>query len=258
MDCVFSTWMTAAPEGFDDGHLDAIDRLSPVLALAVKTAALSGIARTLVHTYLGRGAGERVMRGKIARGVAERIEAVLWYSDLRGFTAITDTAASDQVIPLLNAYADPVVSAVHAHGGDVIKFMGDGVLALFVADNPAQSGAAALAAARAARHGVAEVDARRRAEGLITSDLYLALHSGPVFFGNVGSDDRLDFTVIGPAVNEVARIAAMCRSVDRPVLLSSDFVAIVDPDRRLVASVGRFALRGIGRTQDLYTLADDG
>jgi adenylate cyclase len=257
MDCVYSSWMTDATEGFDAAHLAAIDALSPALSLALKTAALSGIARTLVHTYLGRGAGERVMRGRIVRGVAEKIDAVLWYSDLRGFTAITDTAAPDQVIPLLNAYADPVVSAVHAHGGDVIKFMGDGVLALFVADEPRAAGLAALAAAEDARRGVAKVDAERRAAGMIRSDLYLALHAGPVFFGNIGSDERLDFTAIGPTVNEVARIAAMCRSVDRPLLLSSTFVDMVDPERARVASVGRFALRGIGRAQDLYTLMDD-
>lgn len=256
-DCVYVSWMTAAPDGFGDADVALLGELTTVLALALKTVALGGIARTLVQTYLGRGAGERVMGGRIVRGVAEKIDAVLWFSDLRGFTAITDAASPEQVMPMLNAYADPVVSAVHAHGGDVIKFIGDGVLALFLADAPRQAGLAALAAARDARRGVAAVDARRRAAGEIVCELYLALHAGPVFFGNIGSDDRLDFTAIGPAVNEVARIAAMCRSVDQTLLMSSSFADMVDPARRQVASVGRFALRGVGRAQDLYTLFED-
>jgi adenylate cyclase len=173
------------------------------------------MTRTL-KTYLGRDAGQRVLSGRIVRGIAERIDAVVWFSDLRGFTRITDTAP-EQVIPLLNDYSDVIVSAIHEHGGDVLKLIGDGTLAIFTAKERAHACGAALSAAFASREGVAELNRRRATDGKPITDMYLGLHVGEVFYGNVGSRERLDFTVIGPAVNEASRIAAMCRSVDQPV-----------------------------------------
>jgi adenylate cyclase len=254
MDCVYSSWTTDAPGGFQDHEVRAIERASPFLALAVKAAGLAEIARTLVETYLGRDAGRRVLTGRIVRGLADRIHAVLWFSDLRDYTRISDMAEPEQIIPLLNDYADLVVTAIHRQGGDVLKFVGDGVLALFTQDAQAAACAAAVAAAQAARGGIVGLNARRHAEGLPTTDFRLGLHLGPVFYGNIGSPDRLDFTVVGPAVNEVSRIAAMCRALDQPVLLSSAFATTLDPERRRFASVGRYALRGVARPQELFTL----
>lgn len=254
MDCIYSHWATDRPEGFEERHIAALARLMPSLALATKCASLARIASTLVETYLGRDAGRLVLSGRIARGVADRIDTVLWFSDLRGYTKITDTAAPEQIIPLLNDYADAIVSAIHEQGGDVLKLIGDGVLAFFRAEDRGQGCRAAIHAATAAARHIAALNERRAAESLPTTQIYLGLHVGEVFFGNIGSEDRLDFTVVGPAVNEVSRIAAMCRSVDQPVLVSSAFAAALgDAGPRLV-SVGRYALRGVGRSQELFTL----
>jgi adenylate cyclase len=252
MDCVYSSWATTRPEGFTDAHIAAFARVVPTLALAFKSVALARMTRTLMQTYLGRDAGRRVLSGRIMRGVADRIDAVIWFSDLRGFTRITDSAP-EQVIPLLNDYADVIVSAIHAQGGDVLKLIGDGILAVFAAADRAHACAAALAAATAARSEVAALNARRVRDGLPVTDMYLGLHVGEVFYGNVGSTERLDFTVVGPAVNETSRIAAMCRSVEQPVLVSKAF-ANVDGMRGRLVSVGRYALRGVSQPQELFTL----
>ena len=138
MDCVYSSWVTDAPGGFCDADLLGLQYLMPFLALAVKSAALGRIAENLVETYLGRDAGRRVLKGGITRGVAERIDAVLWFSDLRGFTRITDTAP-ELVIPMLDDYFDAIVSAIYERGGDVLKLIGDGVLAIFTAEDRRQA-----------------------------------------------------------------------------------------------------------------------
>jgi adenylate cyclase len=252
MDCVYSSWMTTHAEGFADAHIAALTRVVPNLALAFKAVALARMTGTLMETYLGRDAGRRVLSGRIMRGVTERIDAVIWFSDLRGFTRITDSAP-EEIIPLLNDYADVIVSAIHAQGGDVLKLIGDGILAIFTAADRASACAAALAAATAARNDVAALNVRRARDGVPMTDMYLGLHVGEVFYGNVGSTERLDFTVVGPAVNEVSRIAAMCRSVEQPLLVSEAFANVEGMRRRLV-SVGRYALRGVAQPQELFTL----
>jgi adenylate cyclase len=256
MDAVYSSWATRAPDGFTDGQIAALERIAPYLALAIKSVSLARTTATLMETYLGRDAGQRVLGGRIMRGMAEKIDAVVWFSDLRGFTRITDTVP-EQVIPLLNEYADVIVSAIHEHGGDVLKLIGDGTLAIFTAADRMAACSAALSGAIAARRGVAALKQRRAGEGKPVTDMYLGLHVGKVFYGNVGSRERLDFTVIGPAVNEASRIAAMCRSVDQPVLISAAFADVGDIRRRLV-SVGRYALRGVSHPQELFTLDPDG
>jgi adenylate cyclase len=252
MDCIYSSWVTARAGGFTDADIAALKRVVPTLALAFKAAALARMTGTLMETYLGRDAGRRVLSGRIMRGVAERIDAVIWFSDLRGFTRITDSAP-EQVIPLLNDYADVIVSAIHTQGGDVLKLIGDGILAIFTAADRARACAATLAAATSARSEIAALNARRARDGLPVTDVYLGLHVGEVFYGNVGSTERLDFTVVGPAVNETSRIAAMCRSVEQPVLVSETF-ANVDGMRSRLVSVGRYALRGVAQPQELFTL----
>ncbi len=254
MDCVYSSWATDAAAGFDPGAISALQRLAPFLNLAIKSAALARMAATLAETYLGRDAGRQVMSGRIARGVADKINAVLWYSDLRGFTQITDTAPPEQIVPLLNDYADVVVSAVHGHSGDVLKLIGDGTLAIFTGEDRAKACIAGLAAAARVRKDVVGLNRSRAEAGLPTTQIYLALHVGDVFYGNVGGKDRLDFTVIGPAVNEVSRILAMSRSVEQDVLVSASFAdAVGDEVRGRLVSVGRYALRGVTQPQELFT-----
>jgi len=252
MDGVYSSWATRAPDGFSDGQIAALQRIAPYLALAIKSVSLARMTGTLMETYLGRDAGQRVLGGRIVRGIAERIDAVVWFSDLRGFTRVTDTAP-EQAIPLLNDYCDAIVSAIHEHGGDVLKLIGDGTLAIFTAEDRTHACGAALSGAIAARGRIDELNRRRAADGKPITDMYLGLHVGEVFYGNVGSRERLDFTVIGPAVNEASRIAAMCRSVDQPVLMSSAFADVGEIKRRLI-SVGRYALRGVAHPKELFTL----
>jgi adenylate cyclase len=258
MDAVYSIWTSDVAVGFSENDIDTLQRLVSPLAAALKCRSLARIAATLVETYLGRDAGRRVLSGRIERGIAERISAVLWFSDLRGFTRITDTAAPDQIIPLLNDYSEVVISAIHAAGGDVLKLIGDGTLAIFHDNDIGAASHAALGAALAVRQGIAALNTRRSKSGLPVTEVYLGLHVGEVFYGNIGSLDRLDFTVVGPAVNEVNRIAAMCRTVERDVLLSAALVAVARPeDRRRLVSVGRYALRGIAKAQELYAPDED-
>ena len=255
MDCVYSSWSTRSAEGFSDADIAALRQLVPALGLAIKSAALAKVADTLVQVYLGRDAGQRVLKGRIQRGVADRIEAALWFSDLRSFTTITDTAKPTEIIPLLNDYAEVVITAIHEAGGDVLKLIGDGTLALFRTDDLGEACHRALKAEEIARHRVKELNERRRAEERPVTEVYVGLHVGEVFYGNIGSVDRLDFTVVGPAVNETSRIASMCRSVDRPLLISSTFAdALPNAERAQLVSVGRFALRGVGHAKELFTL----
>jgi adenylate cyclase len=254
MDCVYSSWWSNAPGGFGEDSVVALRRLAPFLKLALKAAALARMAETLAQTYLGRDPARRVMSGRIVRGVAEKIGAVLWYSDLHGYTQISDHSPPEHIIPLLNDYAEVVVSAVHGHGGDVLKLVGDGTLAIFAADHREQACRAALAAAGGVHKGVVKLNEKRAAIGSPVSQVYLALHVGDVFYGNIGSRDRLDFTIIGPAVNEVSRILAMNRSVEQDLLLSADFAYAAGPEvRRRLVSVGRYALRGVAQPLELFT-----
>lgn len=254
MDCIFSSWTTDRPGGFSDSDLAILDCIMPSIASAVLGSSLGRIAGTLVETYLGRDAGRRVLRGSIGRGVAERVDAVLWFSDLKGFTRLVDNVAPEQIIPLLNDYAEAIVSSIHENEGQVLKFIGDGVLATFEAREPAAACERALDAARAALRRVDELNAERTGRQLPVTSFYLALHVGEVFYGNIGSADRLDFTVIGPAVNEVSRIAGMSRSLEQDILLSSAFADAAGGAQQQLISLGRYALRGVSRPQELFTL----
>ena len=258
MDCLYSYWTTRRDEGFGEQGLAALRDLVPVLGLAIKSHAHAEVARTLGRVYLGRDASEQVLRGKISRGITEKIKAVLWFSDLRGSTAIGESIGPDEIIPFLNDYAQASIDAIHDSGGEVLKLMGDGVLAMFTHENVAVAKRAALRAEHQFRRNLRALNARRAAEGRPTTSAYVGLHIGHVFYGNIGSEDRLDFTVVGPAVNEVSRIASMCSSVDRELLMSSAFGNGLDAaGRKYLVSTGRFVLRGISGAQDLYTLDPD-
>lgn len=255
MDCFFSHFATKHPEGFSDQDLSILRKLVPILGLAIKCIALGRIARTIAEVYLGKDAARQVMEGKISRGKSERISAALWFSDLLNYTKISDNAPPEEILPFLNEYGEAVISAIHEAGGDVLKLIGDGVLAIFKAEEPSDACNAALRAERSLREKLATLNAARIVDGRPTTDVYLGLHIGDVFYGNIGSQERLDFTVIGPAVNEVSRIASVCRSVDLNVLMSSDFAAAIpDAERAGIACIGRYALRGVKRAQQLYTL----
>jgi adenylate cyclase len=258
MDCFYSSWVTRRDEGFGEQGLAALRELVPVLGLAIKSAAQAEVARTLGRVYLGRDASEQVLRGRMSRGVTERINAVLWFSDLRSSTSISESIEPGEIIPFLNDYAQASIDAIHDAGGEVLKLIGDGVLAMFTDDNMAIAKRAALRAEQGFRRNVNTLNARRSADGRPMTSAYVGLHIGEVFYGNIGSEDRLDFTVVGPAVNEVSRIVSMCSSVDRALLTSAAFRDGLDAaGRRYLVSTGRFVLRGISRAQDLYTLDPD-
>jgi adenylate cyclase len=261
MDAVYSHWATDRDDGFSDSQLAALKKLVPTLALSTKCISLVRVAGTIAEVYLGRDPGQRVLAGNISRGVAERLHAVLWFSDLREFTELSERVAPDQIIPLLNDYAEIIISAIHDAGGDVLKLTGDGILAIFTANGGGSAAAceAALLAERTMRARTAELVQRRTKAGQATTSVYLGLHIGDVFYGNIGSKDRLDFTVIGAAVNEVSRVADMCRSARQPTLLTDDFrLAAPATDRSRLVSVGRYALRGVDRVQELFTLDREG
>jgi adenylate cyclase len=258
MDCFYSYFTTRRERGFHDKELEALRDLVPVLGLAIKSAQQVDITRTLGRVYLGRDASAQVLRGRISRGVTERINAVLWFSDLRGSTKISEGIGPDEIIPFLNDYAEASIDAIHEAGGDVLKLIGDGILAIFTGEDMAEARKAALGAEHRFRLNIDALNERRTREGRPITSAYVGLHVGEVFYGNIGSEDRLDFTVVGPAVNEVSRIASMCNSVDREFLASSEFAKGLDgTGRRYLVSTGRYALRGIGRAQDLYTLDPD-
>src|SRR6266851_4409241 len=206
MDCFYSYWTTRRDVGFGEHDMAALRDLVPVLGLAIKSAAHADIARTLGRVYLGRDASEQVLRGKITRGVTEKIKAVLWFSDLRGSTAISESLGPGEIIPFLNDYAQASIDSIHDAGGDVLKLIGDGVLAMFTSDDMAAARRAALQAEHQFRKNTIALNARRAKTGLPITTAYIGLHVGEVYYGNVGSEDRLDFTVVGPAVNEVSRI----------------------------------------------------
>jgi adenylate cyclase len=246
-----TSWTTDDPAGFAEGDLALVAATLPALALAFKATMAVNTTRTLATTYLGRDAAERILRGEIDRGQVQTIRKVLWFSDLTGFTRIADTLPREQLLDLLNAYADCLVGVVHDHQGEVLKFMGDGILAVFGGDR-SEACVRALDAALAADAAMKQLNEAR--SGRPVTGFTLALHEGEVHSGNIGSKDRLDFTVVGPAVNELIRIQAMSRTLDQPILVSASFAEACTPQRDRLVSVGRYALRGVGRPQELFTL----
>src|SRR5260370_1933500 len=178
MDCVYSYWLTRRPEGFSEQGLSALRDLVPVLGLAIKSAAQVDIARTLGRVYLGRDASEQVLRGRISRGVTERIKTVLWFSDLRGSTAISETIGPDEIIPFLNDYAQATIDAVHDEGGDVLKLIGDGVLAMFTHEDMISASRAALRAEHRFRRNMTSPNPPPTAAVLPTTPPHLTLHVG--------------------------------------------------------------------------------
>ena len=251
---ITASWATDMPDGFPHTQVELLAAIMPALTLAFMLRTTHRDARTLLTTYLGRHAADRVLAGNIVRGRAEAIRAVVWFSDLVGFTRISDTVSPDKVLELLNDYAQAQVEEIEAHGGHVLKFIGDGILAIFPDDDTTQACHRALDAAAGMRQRIAALNERRAASGLPVTDTHLALHVGELLYGNLGGARRLDFTVLGSAVNEAARIEALCASLDQTVIVSWAFAEAAGEGRRRLVSLGRYAMKGVARPQELFTL----
>jgi adenylate cyclase len=241
---------TNRPNGFHDAEIELFNALVPAFAFNLEIQTLRLTARTLLDTYVGRQAGARVLDGQIKRGMGESINAVIWLCDLRGFTGLSELLERDRLIDMLNQYFGPMCDAVENAGGEVLKFIGDAMLAIFpVADAPGPACQQALAAAATARAALEETNRNRNASGLPVIAYGLALHVGEVMYGNIGGESRLDFTVIGPAVNLTARIESLCGELERELLLSADFVAAAGIP---ADEVGEFELHGVGERQRVF------
>jgi class 3 adenylate cyclase len=234
-----------------------VERLRQVTRLAMAPlAALAARATlaTLLEAYLGRRSAAQVQAGALSRGAGETIRAALLSADLRGFTALSEATEPAEMIAALGAWFDRIAGAVHAFGGEVLKFIGDGVLAIFpVTDTPGQACEAALRAVIAARAGMTHLDLARQAQGLPPLPFGAALHLGEILWGNIGAADRLDFTAIGPAVNLVSRLEGLCRPLGRSVLISG---AVAAETTTPLVPLGEHPLRGIAAPCAVFTLPD--
>ncbi|QJF52202.1 adenylate/guanylate cyclase domain-containing protein [Roseobacter ponti] len=242
------------PDGFSDQHLDAIRDLLPSLLLALKSNANRQMAADIAATYLGRDAGTRVLSGDIIRGSVQHIDAVICYFDLSGFTKLSEALSGEDIVEMLNDYFCVTVDVIENHGGNVLKFMGDGMLAVFDVQKNKNAGRAAIEAAVTLRREMQMVSDRRTAEGLTATGFTLALHGGEVLYGNIGGRTRLDFTVIGPAVNTTARLSAMTAHVDQNIIISARVARPVLETRKDLVSLGWYRLRGVSERQELFTL----
>jgi len=252
---VLTSWLTDAPGGFDEKHVALVEQIAPVIGLAAKSASTLRVARSLIEAYLGKDPGQRVLSGTIERGAGETIRAALWSCDLQGFTKIADKTPRDRLLSLMHDYFETMVTTIDEHDGHVLKFIGDGILAIFNTGDDVKNCRAALVAADRVIGRVTELTAKRQAEGLPFTRFYIGLHIGDVLYGNIGAPNRLDFTVIGPAVNEVSRMEAMCRALDQDLVISSAFAKVARNSSDRLVSLGRYALRGVRQPQELFTLA---
>jgi adenylate cyclase len=250
-----ATWSTREPDGFSDAQIAGLQSVVLPLARVAEIRALRRNAANLLNTYVGNDAGERILAGRIRRGHTEAIHAAIWLSDMRGFTAAADSLPPQTLVDLLNRYFDCQVPAIVKHEGQVLKFMGDGLLAIFpllVESNDARDVCRrALAAAREAEGNIAAIGA---AAGTDRVRFGLALHLGQVLYGNIGSGNRLDFTCIGPAVNLAARLESLAARLGRTIVLSADFARHCEAD---ALALGEFAVPGFAAPQAAFGLRDN-
>lgn len=246
-------YSSTAEGGFTDEHVAALLDLTRPLSRVAEILALSRVAVTLLDTYVGRNAGERILKGHILRGDTDDIRCVIWFSDLRGFTRMSDTVPPGTLIRTLNELFDCQVPPIQTHGGDVLKFMGDGMLAIFPIEGDVEPVCQrALRAAHESFEALEKLNSARRERGEPELRFGLALHVGNVAYGNIGGQNRLDFTCIGPAVNLAARIESLAGRLDRSLLMSAEFASNVPGG---VASVGEHELKGVAQRQKVYELA---
>ncbi|MCG8356170.1 MAG: adenylate/guanylate cyclase domain-containing protein [Kiloniellales bacterium] len=249
------TFAAKRPEGFSELDLAVMDAALPLFGAVLEIRHVHKTARVLLETYLGPHTGDRVLRGVIKRGDTEPIHAVLWYCDLRGFTALSEALPQPAVIALLNDYFDCMAKPVEARGGEILKFIGDAMLAIFPCDpTPDERKRAAdnaLAAAQEAVATLAALNRERRQNGAGKLTCGIALHIGEAMYGNIGGGGRMDFTVIGPAVNLVSRLEPLCARLNGPVVASAAFAAAAS---RRLRSLGYYSLKGIAEEQEAFTL----
>jgi adenylate cyclase len=251
------TWTTRRPGGFTDEQVAALEMLGAPLARVTESYALRRTATNLLDTYVGKEAGARILAGQIRRGFTETIRAAIWLSDMRGFTTLADRMPPAALIELLNRYFDCQIPAILSHGGEVLKFMGDGLLAIFplaAAAEPQNVCDAALAAAAEVRSAIAALRDWPRLAAPTGPRYGLALHIGEVLYGNIGAANRLDFTCIGPAVNLASRLQDLAASLGRTTLLSAEFARYC---ATAAVPLGEFALPGFRAPQPAYGLAEE-
>lgn len=253
---MITSWTTDRPGGFTEDEIAALERLVPRLGLTVKATLTKQIAVNVLDTYVGPDAGRHIMAGEIRRGNFEVMRAVILYTDLRDFTRTTDTVPREEIVDLLDEYFEAMIPPIVDRGGEVLKFLGDGLLATFnLAGQPKESVCSvALVAATDAVRAVRALNLRRKEALKPVMDLDIAMHLGDVLYGNVGARDRLDFTVIGPAVNEASRIEAICRKVGRNILISEAFGKAATACAHRLIPIGDHALRGVRGRQMLFTV----
>ncbi|TCU60467.1 adenylate cyclase [Bradyrhizobium sp. R2.2-H] len=244
------TFATDRPGGFDDAHIAGLKKLLPVLALVSEIRIKNRLARTLLETYVGSHAGELILAGATRRGTGTTVRAAIMICDLRDFTKISDNWPRDDVIDLLNDYFDAMSEPIARHGGEILKFIGDGLLAIFPLSAP---GACAnlLHAVTEARQAMAALNERNKGTGRAPLNYGIGVHVGDVMYGNIGSTSRLDFTVIGPAVNMASRLEALTKTIGKKVLLSRAFAELVEKEFAL-EHVGRHEVRGFNEPIDLF------
>ena len=251
------TLVSNAPDGFTTEHLGELYEILPMLARLVEVHAMHRTAESLLDTYLGRKTGRRVLDGQIKRGQGEDIHAVIWFSDLRDSTLMSETLPRATYLALLDDFFDAMAGAIMDHGGEVLKFIGDAVLAIFPIDDPEsrrpRASVDAIAAVKDAVLRLGDSNRRRRERGEPELACGIALHRGDLTYGNIGASGRLDFTVVGPAVNQASRIQDLCKELDNPVLFSSAFAESFVGKLR---SIGECRLRGVEAGQELFTLPD--
>ena len=246
-----AAFCTARPGGFALRERDALNRITPALRTACELRILRKVELTLLDTYIGAATAQRILAGRIRRGETESLEAALMLCDLRGFTELSNRLPGKRVIELLDTYFDLVIPAILAAGGEVLKFMGDAVLAFVRRDVAADAAAAALEGARGALAALATFTSPD-----VTLRAGIALHYGTVSYGNIGSGRRLDFTVIGPDVNLVSRIASVCSTTGSPLLMSREFATMIG--LQSAQFFGHHQLRGFAEAVELYTLDHEG
>jgi adenylate cyclase len=244
---------TRRPGGFTDHDIAEIEQLLHPFALVMENHSGRELARTLLETYLGRISGAKVLDGQIKRGDGEEIEAVIWFSDLRDSTPLSRALGERRFLELVNAHFEATAGAVLEHGGEVLRFIGDASLAVFpTADGGVREACGrAVRAARAARVRAGAANAERRAAGLPPFASGVGLHLGRVLYGNIGTAERLEFSVIGAAANEAARIEALCKETGQDIVLSQTVAARLDEP---CPSLGKFALRGVADPVEVFAL----
>jgi len=250
------TWTTDRPGGFSDADIRALEEINPALAAIAETRAVRRISANLLDTYFGPQAGRRILAGQIRQGEGERLRAVVMMTDLRDFTGLSDRLSGDEVITLLDDYFDALATPIQERTGEVLKFMGDGMLAIFPAADDDDFSTSSVRALEAATEGLERLDAvnkARRAAGRGELRTGIGLHLGEVIFGNVGAPGRLDFTVIGPAVNLASRIEDLTKRLHRPILVSSTFARICP---RPLVSLGFQPVRGLGEPEEIFGLPE--